>query len=326
MKWEELFVVNGRLRPAWRFIVAAALVALAQVVVGLILGVVLGIAGREFTHVIFWASCLTLPALLAVFKILTSHFEGKPLGSIGVSFCGRWKTELGIGIALGSAMALAVAGLEWGWGVAHFAWDPIPVERALAGGAYYLVLFAVAATNEELMFRGYPFQRLVEAIGPAGAVALSSVIFGLAHLGNPSHTWLSTLNTALVGVPLAVAYLRTRALWLPIGIHFAWNFLQSYALGFELSGIQFSRTLLKVQVHGLEWLSGGDYGPEGSGLATIVIAAATAYLMLSRSIYISEEMRELAFGAASPAQASPAQGLAIDSNGPAEPAQKERPA
>jgi membrane protease YdiL (CAAX protease family) len=323
VKWEELFVINGRLRPAWRFIIAAALVALAQLGVGIILGVVFGIAGREFTHVIFWASCLTLPALLAVFKILTSLFEGKPLGSMGLAFCGRWKTELGMGMALGTAMVLTVAGLEWGWGVAHFAWNSISVQGALAGGAYYLVLFALAATNEELMFRGYPFQRLVDAIGPSGAVVLSSVMFGLVHLGNPSRTWLSTLNTVLVGVPLAVAYLRTRALWLPIGIHFSWNFLQSYALGFQVSGIQFLRTLLKVQVHGLEWLSGGDYGPEGSGLATIVIAAATAYLMLSRSIYISEEMRELAFGTASPAQASPAQGLAIDSTCPAE---NERPA
>ena len=106
-----------------------------------------------------------------------------------------------------------------------------------------------------------------------------------------------------------MAYLRTRALWLPIGIHFAWNFLQSYALGFQVSGIQFSRTLLTAQVHGLEWLSGGDYGPEGSGLATIVIVAATAYIMLSRSIYTSEGMRELAFGPASRTQASPFESL-----------------
>jgi len=288
VNWDELFVANGRLRSGWRFIVAVAMVVFAQVAVGVFLGVVFGIAGREPAHVIFWASCFTLPALLAVFKILTGSFEKKPLSSVGLALSGRWKIELGMGLALGAMMALGVAALDWSTGVVHFAWNSMAAERALAGGAYYGVLFAVAATNEELMFRGYPFQRLVESVGPAAAVAVSSVSFGVAHLGNPSHTWLSTLNTMLVGMPLAVGYLRTRALWLPIGMHFAWNFVQAYALGFEVSGLRFSRTLLKVDVHGLQWLSGGNYGPEGSGLATIVITVATLYLLFSRRIYTTE--------------------------------------
>lgn len=298
MKWVEVLVSNGRARSGWRFLISAAMVVSAQFSVAILLGITFDIAGREPAHVLFWASCLTLPALLAVFKILTSLFEKKPLRSIGLAFCGRWAADLGMGLALGTLMVLAVAALELGLGAARFSWNSISMGQVMEGGAYYGALFAVAATNEELMFRGYPFQRLIEALGPAAAAGVSSVLFGAAHLGNPSHTWLSTLNTALVGVPLAVAYLRTRALWLPIGIHFAWNFILGYGLGFQVSGIAFTRTLFSANVNGLPWLTGGTYGPEGGGLATIVIVVATVYLSFSRSIYMSDEMRELALGAA----------------------------
>ena len=302
MKWEQLFLEHGRLRPSWRFFLAVVAVVFAYLAVGIILGMASDLFHRQPQHLLFWANCLMLTALLAVFKILTGLVEEKPLGSIGLAFRGRWKTELGIGLLLGVAMILAVAAMEWGLGLARFSRNSISAEQVLVGGAYYGLLFAVAAANEEITFRGYPFQRLVEAIGPAAAVAILSISFGLVHLENHFHTWQSTLNTILIGVPLAVAYLRTRTLWLPIGLHFAWNFMLGYGLGFPVSGILFSKTLLQASVRGPAWLTGGDYGPEGGGLATGVILAATAYLLFSPSIYISEEIRDLALDAPKSAQ------------------------
>jgi membrane protease YdiL (CAAX protease family) len=310
VRWEQLFLDHGRLRPSWRFFFAVAMIVFAHLAVGIILGVAFGLFDRQPQHLLFWANSLMLLALLAVFKILTSLFEKKPLGSIGLAFCGRWKTELGIGLSLGVAMIVIVASLEWGLGLARFSRNSISAEQVLVGGAYYGLLFAVAAVSEEITFRGYPFQRLVEAIGPAGAVAILSISFGLVHLENPSHTWLSTLNTIAIGVPLAVAYLRTRALWLPIGLHFAWNFVLGYGLGLPVSGILFSKALLQASVHGPAWLTGGNYGPEGSGLATGVILAATIYLLFSRSIYISEEIRGLALDAPKSSQGKLAGGVA----------------
>jgi membrane protease YdiL (CAAX protease family) len=304
VRWDHLFLVNGVVRPIWRFFFAVAIVVVAHLAVGVFLGTTLEVLKLPPAHYLLWASCLVLVALLASFTLLTGFFEGKPLSSIGLAFCGRWKSEFAIGVILGAAMILAVAAMEWGLGLARFAWNYNSLGQVFSGAAYYVVLFAVAATNEELAFRGYPFQRLVDAIGPVSAVGVSSLFFGFVHLGNPSHTWLSTCNTALVGVPLAVAYLRTRALWLPIGLHFGWNFFQSYALGLEVSGIQFSSTLLKPDVHGLVWLTGGSYGPEGGVLATGVIVVATLCLLFARRIYINQELREPAFGTQGPAPES----------------------
>jgi membrane protease YdiL (CAAX protease family) len=221
---------------------------------------------------------------------------------MGLAFCGRWKTELAMGMGLGAATILAVGAMEWGLSLAHFSRNPIATQLLLEGGAYYCVLFMIAAAVEEITFRGYAFQRLVDAMGPVGAVIILSVVFSLVHLWNPSHTWLSTGNTILVGVAFSMAYLRTRSLWLPLGMHFAWNFVLGYGLGLPVSGIQFSKTLLSASVAGSAQLTGGDYGPEGGWLATVVILAALIYLSFSRSIYMSGEMRALVFG---PANASP---------------------
>lgn len=292
--------VNGRLRPIWRFFLAAMMVIFIAVGAGVVVGLVAGALGRypsRFEALAF-TSFLTLPLLLGAFKLLTDLFEQKPLASVGLAFHSRWGAELSSGLVVGAAMILAVGGLERLLGLARFSWNSAPAA-SLAGSGFATgaVLFA-AAVNEELAFRGYPFQRLVDSLGPVGAVAVMSALFGAAHLGNPEHTWASTLNTMLVGVPLSVAYLRTRALWLPIGIHFSWNFFQGYVLGLPVSGIALDRQLAVAQVHGAGWLTGASYGPEGGVLASALIVAATVYLLWARGIYTSQEMQELVFGPA----------------------------
>jgi CAAX protease family protein len=304
----SILLHHGRIRPIWRFFISAVMVVCAHLAVGIILGVSYGVFGWEPRLILFWSSILLLLALLAVFKILTALFEEKPLASIGFALRGRWKTELGIGLALGAAAILAIAALEWALGLARFSGNSISGWQVLAGGVYYFVLFALAAAGEEITFRGYPFQRLVESVGAVWAVAILSVVFGIVHLANPSHSWLSTLNTVFIGIPLAVAYLRTRSLWLPFGIHFAWNFILGYAFGLPVSGIQFSRTLLKVDVHGLVQMTGGNYGPEGSWLATGVIALIALYIFFSRSLYITPEMQALAIDAPEQAPVNPGPG------------------
>jgi hypothetical protein len=215
---------------------------------------------------------------------------------VGLALHSRWGRELGLGIILGAAMILTVAALEGMLRLAHFGVNSFSPGHALSAVAFYGVTLTLAATNEEVVFRGYPFQRLVEAVTPAGGIAVTSALFGLAHLGNAHHTWFSTVNTALVGVPLAIAYLRTRSLWMPVGIHFSWNFVLGFVIGLPVSGFAFPESLLKAQVQGAAWITGADYGPEGGVLATFAILGATIYLLLSKRIYVSDEMRELVMG------------------------------
>ena len=299
---ERVFLKNGQVRPIWRCFLAAVLILFARYGVGVILALILGALDHRPSKILLLciSSLLLFPALLGVFKLLTASLEEKPLGSAGLAFLSGWKSDLGLGLIVGAAMILAVGGVEASFGLVEFGWAGGSAERFVTWGASLFVVMAVAAANEEMIFRGYPFQRLVDAVGPVTAVVLSSMLFGLVHLSNPSVTWISTLNTALVGVPLAVAYLRTRMLWLPIGIHFAWNFIQGFALGLPVSGIVVPTSLLGTNPRGADWLTGGAYGPEGGFLATAVVLGVTAYLLFSRSIYVREDTKNLVFGAAPP--------------------------
>jgi CAAX protease family protein len=291
---------DGRVRPLWRCLLSVLMVAFAMVIAGAIVGVVAGLRHVYPGPLEALASTafLTLPLLLLVFKLLSNMLEHQPLAAVGLAFHERWGAELVHGLALGTAMVLAVGGLERLLGAVSFSWNSAPAASLARQGLILAAVFLVAAANEELTFRGYPFQRLVDSVGPVGAVVVMSVLFGAIHLGNPEHTWFSAVNTMLIGVPFAIAYLRTRALWLPLGMHFAWNFFQGYALGLPVSGIVLAGPLAVARVHGPVWLTGGSYGPEGGLLTTVVAVAATVFLLLVPGIYTTQRMRELVYGRA----------------------------
>ena len=289
------------LRPIWRFAISFCLLLFAYLTVNLMLGTVFHFAGGapNLFAILFAENLSMLAAMLAIYKMLCTVIDGKPLAFVGLGFHKRWKNELGFGLALGALMILAVAALERICGAASFSVASLAdggAQHVAVWAAYSLIIFSVAGTSEELSFRGYPFQRLADSIGAVGATAAFAILFGLVHLGNSSHTWISTCNTMLVGVTLAVAYLRTRSLWLPVGIHVAWNLVQGFVLGLPVSGIVLPQSLLHSQVRGPDWLTGGKYGPEGGLFATLIFVAATVYLSLSKRIYVSREMRDLVFG------------------------------
>jgi membrane protease YdiL (CAAX protease family) len=319
---EEISSPGGpNLRPIWRFALSFCLVLFAYLTVNLILGAVFHFAGSipNLFAILFAANLSMLAALLGIYKMLCLLVEDKPLAFAGLGFHGRWKNELGFGLALGALMILAVAAMERTCGAADFSPASMAdggAQQVASWAAYSVIIFSVAGTSEELGFRGYPFQRLADSIGPIGATAAFAILFGLVHLGNSSHTWISTCNTMLVGVTFAVAYLRTRALWLPIGIHVAWNIVQGFVLGFPVSGIVLPQSLLRPQVRGPVWLTGGDYGPEGGLFTTLIFVAATVYLLLSKRIYVSREMRNLVFGPAEAATqaAAPAAHDVVEEN------------
>ena len=288
----DILFQNDCLRPIWRFFLCVVLFFGALVISGEIVGTFLLALGLHPTLpvLMFWQSLMSLLAVLAASKLMTVVFERRPLGSVGLAFHPRWWKELVRGLGVGAAMLSATVVLEWICGCARFTPSPHPTMRA---GSFCFVLFAVAAVFEETVFRGYPFQRLIESITPTGAVIVDGAFFGFVHLANPHPTWISTLNTALVAIPMCIAYLRTHSLWMPIGMHLIWNFLMGFILGLPVSGITLPASFLTARVQGPVWLSGGDYGPEGGLLATVAILLVTVYLARAKSIYTSEEMKAL---------------------------------
>ena len=153
-----------------------------------------------------------------------------------------------------------------------------PAEPSTFGTlAFVTILLAVGVVGEELLFRGYGFQVLIAALGPYSTVLPVGVVFALLHSGNPNFTGLALANTTGFGILFGYAYLRSRDIWLPIGLHFGWNFT------LPLFGVNLSGLRMKVTGYELSWnagrlWSGGDYGPEASILSSAVLVVLFVYL------------------------------------------------
>jgi membrane protease YdiL (CAAX protease family) len=139
------------------------------------------------------------------------------------------------------------------------------------------VVLLFGAVGEEMLFRGYGFQILVRAMGPFATILPVGVLFGLAHSQNLHYTWLALANTTLWGVLLGYAFIRAGDLWLPIGLHFGWNWVLPL-LGVNLSGFTMDVTGLSLHWKIGELWSGGPYGPEGGLLTTGILVILFFYL------------------------------------------------
>jgi membrane protease YdiL (CAAX protease family) len=126
------------------------------------------------------------------------------------------------------------------------------------------------AIGEELLFRGYGFQTLARIAGSPGSLAVTAILFGSVHMQNLHATPLGIINTAGFGVVFGYAFLRTGELWLPIGLHFGWNWMLSLA-GAAVSGFKMGITGYQLRWKVAEIWSGGEYGPEASVLTCVVI-------------------------------------------------------
>jgi hypothetical protein len=156
-------------------------------------------------------------------------------------------------------------------------------RHVLVRAAAVALLLLFGAVQEELSFRGYPFQKLTEALGAFWAVIALSALFGAVHLWNPdAQGWLSWgfFNTLAVGVLLAVARIRTGSLWFSCGLHFGWNLFQGVVFGLPVSGLSEFSTVVTARTHGSTALSGGGYGPEGSAVCAIVLVLGFPLLWL----------------------------------------------
>jgi uncharacterized protein len=139
------------------------------------------------------------------------------------------------------------------------------------------LILMIGAAGEEILFRGYGFQMLFRVLGPHPTIFIIGALFAILHGGNPSSTWLSVLNTAGFGILFGYAFLRSGDMWLPIGLHFGWNFTLPL-LGVNVSGLTMRLTGYEMHWSAGPLWSGGDYGPEASILIPIALAALALFL------------------------------------------------
>ena len=162
-----------------------------------------------------------------------------------------------------------------------FAWQFDPLSLVLRNTLLFIVIFILVAWNEELLSRGYHLQTIASGTNIFWGVMISSAVFGLLHLGNPGANWTSTLGIFLAGIFFAFGYLRTKQLWLPMGMHLGWNFFEGVGFGFPVSGLDIY-PLTRIQVHGPELWTGGPFGPE----AGLIILPALLLGVLLIHLYV----------------------------------------
>jgi membrane protease YdiL (CAAX protease family) len=153
-----------------------------------------------------------------------------------------------------------------------------------AGAVGLFGFMAAAAVTEELMFRGVLFRIIEERTGTWIALALTGVLFGLSHLLNPHASLWGAIAIAIeAGGMLTAAYVATRKLWVPIGLHFGWNFAAAGIFSTEVSGNDTPQGLLDATTSGPVLITGGDFGPEGSLYSLVFcVLAAIGFLLLAR--------------------------------------------
>ena len=134
-----------------------------------------------------------------------------------------------------------------------------------------IVLYAIVSLIEETVFRGYLLNNLMESMHPWWALLISSILFAVMHIGNDNSNFLSIINIFLASILLSINYIYTRNLWYALFFHFGWNFFQGPVLGYKVSGINTSGSIMQQSLEGSNTLTGGEFGFEGSAICTVLL-------------------------------------------------------
>ena len=186
-------------------------------------------------------------------------------------------TALGFGVGiLFLVLVTGTIALLGGYRVESVSWDWNALIESL-------FTFLIVAVGEEVLFRGIVFRMIDDRWGTAVALVASALVFGFVHISNSNATVWSSLAIAVeAGLLLAAAYKWSGTLWLPIGIHWAWNYFQGPVFGFAVSGSG-TPSLITPAIQGSDWLTGGTFGAEASIPAFVLgLLFAVVFLLLGR--------------------------------------------
>ena len=202
---------------------------------------------------------------------IMGRIERRTIAEYGLPWRRMFRIEFWQGAALGFASITGLLAAMRAVGTFYFQ------GRALHGfdigkwAAVYTLVFILVALREEFRARGYALFTLSAGIGFWPAAVLSAAYFGYSHHGNSGEDWLGLLNAAAFGLLACFLLRRTGNLWMPIGMHSAFDWGETYFYGVANSGQQLPGHLLNSSSSGPFWLSGGTVGPEGSLLCTVMI-------------------------------------------------------
>ncbi|MBO6522766.1 MAG: CPBP family intramembrane metalloprotease [Balneolaceae bacterium] len=241
------------------------------------------IMGSSTTVYFFGFEYLIAGALLAGFFWVMFRFvdQRDSISESGILLSKEWMNEFAIGTLAGGLVMLMIFLLEWSSGdisIEGFVWNRTSSVFWLIPVVGYLIKMLSIGFYEELISRSYLIPNIKEGftvgkINPAKAtiiaIALSSILFGTGHMGNPNVSIFATINIIFAGVMLAIPYVLTGRLSYSVGLHFSWNYFQGGVFGFRVSGIEHMHSIISIKQFGNPLWTGGSFGPEG-GLIGLV--------------------------------------------------------
>jgi membrane protease YdiL (CAAX protease family) len=198
-----------------------------------------------------------ISSILVVF-LFRKLVDRKSILSLGFSFR-KFRNDAATGFFLG--IAILCIGSIFLFFSGHLQWTDIILDwKSLALG---IIVMVMVAFTEEIAFRGYILNNLMDSFNKWAALYISAILFSLFHLGNSFIGFIPLTNIFLAGILLGINYIYTRNLWFGIFLHFSWNFFQGPLLGFKVSGIEIG-SVLQTELQGDLMITGGNFGFEGS--------------------------------------------------------------
>ena len=284
---DPVFFSAGRVRPIWRLALFFSTFGFLAIAGQLAVSVVPAYA-------LNWSSMVAIiaAALVAGWAVL-SQVDGRPFGALGFYANPAGIGDTVRGLAIGSALITLAVLLLLLTDSAAFRAEPGTAPDYLFFLFWTFLYYALAAAFEEALFRGYPFQVLVEWIGPWVATIAASLLFALVHARNPNVTPLALANIFLAGALLSIAYLRTRSLWFATGIHVGWNWTMATVFDLPVSGLGFDTPLYTGFAIGEGWWTGESFGPEAGLVGTIAMIVGLVWLLRTGWIKPSPEILRL---------------------------------
>jgi hypothetical protein len=207
----------------------------------------------------------------AGFGLALDH-QQHPLSEQGLPRREGWRGEIGLGLAVGWGLAVAcVLPLMAAGGIAIVLTTHLYAWGWLVADAMF---FALAALVEEVAFRGYGFQRFVQAVGPLGASLGFAAFYAILQALLPGSSRLSVAISVIFSLALSAAYLRSGALWVSWGINFGWKASRALLFGLAISGVSSHSSVIEGEPMGSFWLTGGGFGLDGSWVTFFILLAA----------------------------------------------------
>ncbi len=275
---------QSRLRAGWRLLIQTLILIILIILIGTPVALLaLGFFGRlPFTAEFAINLIVELIAVTISILLVRRFLDKLSFQSLGFEPGRRALFDILAGILITFVMMGSIFAVMQVMGWVHFssfAWSTEPWPWVVLNGCLYFFIFILVGWSEELLSRGYHLQTIASGTNLFWGVLLSASIFGLLHIFNPDATWVSTAGIFFAGLFLAYGYVRTRQLWLSIGLHIGWNFFEGVVFGFPVSGFPIY-PISRITVTGPDIWTGGAFGPEAGLIVLPALAVGLGLIHL----------------------------------------------